>query len=142
MIRRPPSSTRTDTLFPYKTLFRSALVRLALRKSAKAGSLKSAGPARRDPPAIPPFNSTGWRQPNARLRLGRDRRRPHAIRLTKAGGYRRRASPQGAGRVRRPGGGARQSARVHRGGAPQSSEEHTYELPPLMRISDAVFCLK
>src|SRR3546814_10265974 len=25
MIRRPPSSTRTDTLFPYTTLFRSAL---------------------------------------------------------------------------------------------------------------------
>src|SRR3546814_19468094 len=27
MIRRPPRSTRTDTLFPYTTLFRSALVR-------------------------------------------------------------------------------------------------------------------
>src|SRR3546814_16992160 len=26
MILRPPSSTRTDTLFPYTTLFRSALV--------------------------------------------------------------------------------------------------------------------
>src|SRR3546814_7586531 len=26
MIRRPPSSTRTDTLFPYTTLFRSSLV--------------------------------------------------------------------------------------------------------------------
>src|SRR3546814_19058397 len=25
MIRRPPRSTRTDTLFPYTTLFRSAL---------------------------------------------------------------------------------------------------------------------
>src|SRR3546814_7897161 len=25
MIRRPPSSTRTDTLFPYTTLFRSAV---------------------------------------------------------------------------------------------------------------------
>src|SRR3546814_11348776 len=25
MIRRPPRSTRTDTLFPYKTLFRSQL---------------------------------------------------------------------------------------------------------------------
>src|SRR3546814_21187725 len=32
MIRRPPSSTRTDTLFPYTTLFRSSVgfgVRLA-----------------------------------------------------------------------------------------------------------------
>src|SRR3546814_18715291 len=27
MIRRPPRSTRTDTLFPYTTLFRSALAR-------------------------------------------------------------------------------------------------------------------
>src|SRR3546814_6400108 len=27
MIRRPPRSTRTDTLFPYTTLFRSKLVR-------------------------------------------------------------------------------------------------------------------
>src|SRR3546814_17778045 len=27
MIRRPPRSTRTDTLFPYTTLFRSVLAR-------------------------------------------------------------------------------------------------------------------
>src|SRR3546814_8460370 len=32
MIRRPPRSTRTDTLFPYTTLFRSA--RLLLRAGA------------------------------------------------------------------------------------------------------------
>src|SRR3546814_2344897 len=30
MIRRPPSSTRTDTLFPYTTLFRSVRDRVAL----------------------------------------------------------------------------------------------------------------
>src|SRR3546814_7650654 len=30
MIRRPPRSTRTDTLFPYTTLFRSALTLLEL----------------------------------------------------------------------------------------------------------------
>src|SRR3546814_11809988 len=30
MIRRPPRSTRTDTLFPYTTLFRSALWRDAV----------------------------------------------------------------------------------------------------------------
>src|SRR3546814_11694176 len=28
MIRRPPRSTRTDTLFPYTTLFRSTFVRV------------------------------------------------------------------------------------------------------------------
>src|SRR3546814_15053884 len=31
MIRRPPRSTRTDTLFPYTTLFRSALCLAFLR---------------------------------------------------------------------------------------------------------------
>src|SRR3546814_1594082 len=30
MIRRPPRSTRTDTLFPYTTLFRSGLLRLRI----------------------------------------------------------------------------------------------------------------
>src|SRR3546814_9334346 len=47
MIRRPPRSTRTDTLFPYTTLFRSTLPsprtrrprrRLALRISAVAAA--------------------------------------------------------------------------------------------------------
>src|SRR3546814_1953600 len=31
MIRRPPRSTRTDTLFPYTTLFRSLVVAYALK---------------------------------------------------------------------------------------------------------------
>src|SRR3546814_3058544 len=43
MIRRPPRSTRTDTLFPYTTLFRSIYcgafcgVFFALRNAARAG---------------------------------------------------------------------------------------------------------
>src|SRR3546814_577596 len=32
MIRRPPRSTRTDTLFPYTTLFRSRRLRLVLHR--------------------------------------------------------------------------------------------------------------
>src|SRR3546814_13083215 len=36
MIRRPPRSTRTDTLFPYTTLFRSAEARQALRAHRRA----------------------------------------------------------------------------------------------------------
>src|SRR3546814_9397132 len=36
MIRRPPRSTRTDTLFPYTTLFRSS-ARLQFRLVAHAG---------------------------------------------------------------------------------------------------------
>src|SRR3546814_10673039 len=37
MIRRPPRSTRTDTLFPYTTLFRSVLWRSAIRWLGLAG---------------------------------------------------------------------------------------------------------
>src|SRR3546814_8322041 len=49
MIRRPPRSTRTDTLFPYTTLFRSA-------------------GARPRPPALEPFGRTG--RPGRRLANG------------------------------------------------------------------------
>src|SRR3546814_2355931 len=37
MIRRPPRSTRTDTLCPYTTLFRSVLRRLPLRDERGRG---------------------------------------------------------------------------------------------------------
>src|SRR3546814_15901310 len=46
MIRRPPRSTRTDTLFPYTTLFRAHLHRLALAlvgKRAAATRLEGLG---------------------------------------------------------------------------------------------------
>src|SRR3546814_8312616 len=36
MIRRPPRSTRTDTLFPYTTLFRSALPIISISGGGKA----------------------------------------------------------------------------------------------------------
>src|SRR3546814_3380541 len=42
VIRRPPRSTRTDTLFPYTTLFRSLLLSAA-PASADPGSLGSGG---------------------------------------------------------------------------------------------------
>src|SRR3546814_10935030 len=35
MIRRPPRSTRTDTLFPYTTLFRSATPKAAAKPAAR-----------------------------------------------------------------------------------------------------------
>src|SRR3546814_14721950 len=35
MIRRPPRSTRTDTLFPYTTLFRSHSVQMLLSRYAR-----------------------------------------------------------------------------------------------------------
>src|SRR3546814_18821489 len=37
MIRRPPRSTRTDTLFPYTTLFRSHMVRRVAGPDAATG---------------------------------------------------------------------------------------------------------
>src|SRR3546814_5618678 len=43
MIRRPPRSTRTDTLFPYTTLFRSA----AYRQQAEPGLCVAASARRR-----------------------------------------------------------------------------------------------
>src|SRR3546814_3595409 len=47
MIRRPPRSTRTDTLFPYTTLFRApALSRGARRGGAGAGRHLLAGDLR------------------------------------------------------------------------------------------------
>src|SRR3546814_5580229 len=45
MLRRPPRSTRTDTLFPYTTLFRSALTQRR-RHPAAAGGLGHARPGR------------------------------------------------------------------------------------------------
>src|SRR3546814_4329151 len=51
MIRRPPRSTRTDTLFPYTTLFRSRDRRPAPREAASAsprpGSARRCGGSRR-----------------------------------------------------------------------------------------------
>src|SRR3546814_5014648 len=40
MIRRPPRSTRTDTLFPYTTLFRSLLLEFdaARRRDPRSGN--------------------------------------------------------------------------------------------------------
>src|SRR3546814_3992376 len=39
MIRRPPRSTRTDTLFPYTTLFRSVLQFTSYRRPSSAACL-------------------------------------------------------------------------------------------------------
>src|SRR3546814_13947898 len=43
MIRRPPRSTRTDTLFPYTTLFRSVIIgHFAGHYQANLGDLRKA----------------------------------------------------------------------------------------------------
>src|SRR3546814_2150712 len=43
MIRRPPRSTRTDTLFPYTTLFRSVAVVAAAGLEVLAGFRRTVG---------------------------------------------------------------------------------------------------
>src|SRR3546814_12255126 len=73
MIRRPPRSTRTDTLFPYTTLFRSRRARLRYHGGAGADArCRDAGAqARRHLPVQRP------RRPAAvRLRHRRDPRIP------------------------------------------------------------------
>src|SRR3546814_19260983 len=47
MIRLPPRSTRTDTLFPYTTLFRSALLTIAVSQAGAHERKPS------DPSALP-----------------------------------------------------------------------------------------
>src|SRR3546814_15024960 len=59
MRRRPPRSTRTDTLFPYTTLFRSddhALELLLDQGGNRLGATNAQGPADADP-AEPNFRS-------------------------------------------------------------------------------------
>src|SRR3546814_7436301 len=117
MIRRPPRSTRTDTLFPYTTLFRSD--RRALRSE---GRFHAIGRGRSPHLHRPAFH--------------------RAFRRTRTGG-----PWQGCGRSGGYIGGEPAAdfppchPACHRAGAPRS-EEHTSELQSLMRISYAVFCLK
>src|SRR3546814_1647962 len=85
MIRRPPRSTRTDTLFPYTTLFRSALIRACYKATLNPGR-KAGHTERRD-----------------------------------------KMMETDGGPVLAP---------------DKRSEENKSELQSLMRITDAVFCLK
>src|SRR3546814_21046484 len=48
MIRRPPRSTRTDTLFPYTTLFRSS--RPTSRSMSRAAAIRATAPGPRRAP--------------------------------------------------------------------------------------------
>src|SRR3546814_6019958 len=54
MIRRPPRSTRTDTLFPYTTLFRSAGQAGSLPASSGKRQPREPGPAAADGRPHPP----------------------------------------------------------------------------------------
>src|SRR3546814_5755262 len=114
MIRRPPRSTRTDTLFPYTTPFRS------LGQAAHIG----AGPLAGDDLAFD-------RQFEAVQKAVAQR---HAQRADVSEDLLRRLDEMGDRRDFFFDGFVR-DRRLR-------SEEHTSELQSLMRISYAVFCLK
>src|SRR3546814_6252091 len=128
MIRRPPRSTRTDTLFPYTTLFRSAEARTrSLLRQELFALPRSVDPAPDDPGRAV-----------ARGRAVRNRDDDPAAHPV--GARAGRASVRGARGVA----GARRGQRIAAADVPDRarSEEHTSELQSLMSISYAVFCLK
>src|SRR3546814_7383407 len=112
MIRLPPISTRTYTLFPYTTLFRSGKIARSVSPNSSracAWEFSSKSVPRTD------FRYENW------CCWGGLNSRPHP--------YQGCALPLSY------------SSRP-KGRAPIRSEEHTSELQSLMRISYAVFCLK
>src|SRR3546814_2081529 len=116
MIRRPPRSTRTDTLFPYTTLFRSGRRGRALATDDRGGVDPVRHPDELDracDAGRKPGPHDAERPPDPESRRGDG---PDAAHARDLGRHAR------APRIR--------------------SEEHTSELQSLMRISYAVFCLK
>src|SRR3546814_5993150 len=132
MIRRPPRSTRTDTLFPYTTLFRSVVVQhdgQGLSQRAGGGDeLVAHLGVGLDDGALVGGEAAGLVED-----LVGDGDLADVVEVGAAG-----EGPQRVGRYAHP------QAELHgeAGGALGRSEEHTSELQSLMRISYAVFCLK
>src|SRR3546814_9292970 len=112
MTRRTPRSTRTDTLFPYTTLFRSNLVRASERHVVIQIAVERRAAAK-----------AAWLLAAA----------APALAAAKT------ASAAAAAIVIATGIAASATAAT---AVEQRSEEHTSELQSLMRISYAVFCLK
>src|SRR3546814_6642129 len=124
MIRRPPRSTRTDTLFPYTTLFRSIVAEI----------LDICGAAPDSVEARPSCN--------VRLQMKLEEEQPgfgagHRVLLEHP--LRDRDDVLGADRL---------DAEIERSGFARGvdpglrSEEHTTEFKSLMRLSSAISCWK
>src|SRR3546814_9559249 len=121
MIRRPPRSTRTDTLFPYTTLFRSVVV------GFPANDFAGQEPGTNE--EISSFCSTNYGVDFpmfSKLVATGEGRHPLYSALIEA---QPKATP------------ADEDMREKLKGYGRS-EEHTSELQSLMSISYAVFCLK
>src|SRR3546814_10076391 len=118
MIRRPPRSTRTDTLFPYTTLFRSSYTIAASHEAGWTWDIGLAGGR-----GIGCVYSSDHLSDARAVEILADYTggRSHDVAV--------RSIPFEAG--------YRPASWVK-----NRSEEHTSELQSLMRISYAVFCLK
>src|SRR3546814_6017429 len=123
MIRRPPRSTRTDTLFPYTTLFRS--IGLELRNRTN------------DPMWLKPMLDFVDQDNGPFSNRGLLDRQGSESSGAKAGQPKRYPTVMKSDRTRRQPG----SSKLQAGFICARSEEHTSELQSLMRISYAVFCL-
>src|SRR3546814_5043012 len=122
MIRRPPRSTRTDTLFPYTTLFRSRCTRHGRRQAP----IQCRCFAMNDVLEVRDLKRS-FTQGDQTIHVLR------GVDLTlKAGEIVALLGPSGSGK----------STMLQAVGLLERSEEHTSELQSLMRISYAVFCLK
>src|SRR3546814_7989229 len=120
MIRRPPRSTRTYTLFPYTTLFRSErmgeVIALRRRHARLVIGVRRVAP---DEPVARALDAFDRRRLPRRAQPLVEEARPV---IWVDGVQRLRDILELIGHLR--------------------SEEHTSELQSLMRISYAVFCLK
>src|SRR3546814_7743445 len=122
MIRRPPRSTRTDTLFPYTTLFRS-------RSNLPNATRRASGSC-----ADITFMVTRGASSDTRMTEGGARPASWQT-CTIAEIVQQTPSIKGFFlRLSKP--------FAHIAGQHVRSEEHTSELQSLMSISYAVFCLK
>src|SRR3546814_5326153 len=122
MIRRPPRSTRTDTLFPYTTLFRSPGTTVSRRRPRTDTMMKTGLSTAENSRRLS-------REAAAQLReIAHELRNPLNALTAIAEIFRdQRFGPL-------PGDKYPEYA--------ERSEAHTSELQSLMRISYAVFCLK
>src|SRR3546814_5981729 len=128
MIRRPPRSTRTDTLFPYTTLFRSTVLKDnydGLRLQAQYGGAEG----------------THLREFQGNILAGKSFDRGN---ITLSFEYTDRSALRAEDQDFTASANLRPLFADYPGFADSTtrSEEHTSELQSLMRISYAAFCLK
>src|SRR3546814_3577247 len=125
MVRTPPQSTVTDTIFPYTTICRSNGPNSpqAGRKGCETCIDGETGTSWSDTSCHCASTTTLYEGQSGRVGLTPSRLLEELVRCTQRTRVWRRPLTLSMGRVRR-------------------SEEHTSELQSLMRISYAVFCLK